>query len=198
VNSSGQGRIIEGVGGVHTFHGPKITTDVTHHQKFWVVSPIGREWEVDGNYAFRNGQQCRVVWGNVAGEGSGKTLLVQNLTTNTQWQTHVNAGPFPAPIAFHGFGKYVMVFFIMFLAWEAVVGLGVLVGMATSSVSMYSRNTDALENNVLFPGLFAGIVGLVLWGVTYVVAKIICVHKNYAKAIEVVKRAVAGAPHFLP
>ena len=89
-------------GGNYVINGPQVHTNTTHHQKFWVVSPGGRERQDLGNYPMRDGQTARLVWVGLEGRQSTGHVLFHNLSTQAGWKTPVGL---PAPIRQNGFGR---------------------------------------------------------------------------------------------
>lgn len=76
-----------GGGYIHPKYGgfinpPTVNTQTQNHQKFWIVSPDGREAEIFLNdFSCREGQQATVIWGGPKGAKTGNYLAIKNDTT---------------------------------------------------------------------------------------------------------------------
>lgn len=51
------------------------------YQRFWVVAPDGRQFQVGLKCPVREGQEVCLVWGNLQGKKTGRILYVRNLST---------------------------------------------------------------------------------------------------------------------
>lgn len=76
-----------GGGYIHPKYGgfinpPAVNTQTQNHQKFWIVSPDGRETEIYlNNFSCREGQQATIIWGALKGAKTGNYLAIKNDTT---------------------------------------------------------------------------------------------------------------------
>lgn len=78
INSSGGGGILTRDGGY--IKPVKTTTTVTQHQKFWIVSDKGREYEVNNpKFHCRNGQKVTLIWGASKGKTNGEKIIIYKL-----------------------------------------------------------------------------------------------------------------------
>ncbi|MFT8542908.1 hypothetical protein [Acetobacter sp.] len=111
-----------------------IITPFNRHQKFWIVTPDGREKEIsDPKLHCREGDYVSLIWGNDKDRKNWNYLVFKNHTTKeTYFLENVFCTKKPSKMTIHQI-SIVFLFIVIFITISALIAVN------TYSHSLYSR-----------------------------------------------------------